>query len=240
MAGLYARGRMVTGLAFVATAVASWFAQSTLARATQRHRRELWDWTVALALFAVAGAALALGSSNGWGRANYRVFFLCGAVLDVPWLALGTVDLLLGPRVGRRVQWFVVFFSGLAAGVILAAPMQAVAGTRIPQGSTTFGAFPRVLAAAGSGLGATVILVGAIWSGVRLARDRTRPGNARRAAANGLIAAGTLVLSSGGLLQGLVGHDSAFAGTLAAGITVIYLGFVVAEGHGRPVSAAAT
>jgi len=226
---------MVTGLAFVATAVASWFAQATLARAIQRRRRELWDWTVALALFAVAGAALALGSSNGWGRANYRVFFLCGAVLDVPWLALGTVDLLLGPRIGRRAQWFVVFFTGLAAGVILSAPMQAVSGTQIPQGSTTFGAFPRVLAAVGSGVGATVILVGAIWSGLRLARDRSRPGNARRAAANGLIALGTLLLSSGGLLQGLVGHDTAFAATLAAGITIIYLGFVVAEGHGRPV-----
>jgi hypothetical protein len=228
---------MVTGLAFVATAVASWFAQATLVRATQRHRRELWDWTVALALFAVAGAALALGSSNGWGRANYRVFFLCGAVLDVPWLALGTIDLLLGPRVGRRVQWFVVFFSGLAAGVILSAPMQPVSGTAIPQASTTFGAFPRALAAIGSGLGATVILVGAIWSGLRLARDRSRPGYARRAAANGLIAFGTLLLSSGGLLQGFVGHDSAFAATLAAGITVIYLGFVVAEGRARPVPA---
>ena len=230
---------MVTGLAFVATAVATWFAQSTLARATQRRRRELWDWTVALALFAVAGAALALGSSNGWGPASYRLFFLSGAVLDVPWLALGTVDLLVGPRVGRRAQWFVVFFSGLAAGVILAAPMQPVSGTAIPQGSTTFGAFPRALAAIGSGVGATVILVGAIWSGVRLLRDRSHPGNGRRAAANGLIALGTLVLSSGGLLQGLVGHDAAFAATLAAGITIIYVGFLVAEGHGRPVPATA-
>ena len=229
--------RMVTGLAFLATAVASWFAQATLVRATQRRRRELWDWAVALGLFAVAGAALALGSSNGWGRANYRVFFLCGAVLTVPWLALGTVDLLLGPRVGRRVQWFLVFFSGLAAGVVLSAPMKPVSGTTIPKASTTFGAFPRALAAIGSGLGATVVLVGAIWSGLRLARDRSRPGNARRAAANGLIALGTIVLSSGGLLQGFVGHDTAFAATLAAGITVIYLGFIVAEGHGRPVPA---
>ena len=224
---------MVTGLAFVATAVASWFAQSTLARATQRHRRELWDWTVALAFFAVAGAALALGSSNGWGRGTYRVFFLFGAVLDVPWLALGTVDLLLGPRAGRRAQWFVVFFSGVAAGVLGSAPMRAVAGTRIPVGSTTFGAFPRVLAAVGSGVGATVIVVGAVVSGIRFARDRSRPGHARRAAANALIAAGTLVLSSGGLVQGLVGHDQAFAATLATGITVIYVGFLVAEA-GRP------
>ncbi len=222
---------MVTGLAFLATAVASIFAESTLARATQRHRRELWDWTVALAMFAFAAAALALGTSNGWNRGTYRVFFLLGAVLDVPWLALGTVDLLLGPRVGRRVQWFLVGFSGLAAGVLLSAPMRDVAGTTIPKASATFGTFPRALAGIGSGVGATVIFVGAVWSAVRYLRDRDRPGSARRAGANGLIALGTLILSSGGLLQGLVGHDEAFAATLAVGITVIYVGFRVAEGR---------
>ena len=220
---------MVTGLAFLATAIASIFAESTLARATQRRRRELWDWTVALAMFALAAAALALGTSNGWDRGTYRVFFLLGAVLHVPWLALGTVDLLLGPAVGRRVQWFVVFFSGLAGGVVLSAPMRAVSGTAIPRASSTFGAFPRALAGVGSGVGATVIFVGAVVSGVRFARNRTRPGHARRAGANALIALGTLVLSSGGLLQGFVGHDEAFAVTLAVGITVIYVGFRVAE-----------
>src|SRR5450759_286419 len=81
---------MVTGLAFLATAVAILFAEATLVRATQTRRRELRDWTVALAMFAVAAAALALGTSNGWDRGTYRVFFLLGAVLDVPWLALGT------------------------------------------------------------------------------------------------------------------------------------------------------
>jgi hypothetical protein len=224
---------MVTGLAFVAAAVASLFAESTLARATQRRRRELVDWTVALAMFAFAAAALALGSSNGWNRANYRLFFLFGAVLEVPWLALGTVDLLLGPVVGRRVQWFVVFFSGLAVGVMLSTPMHAVSGTTIPVASQVFGAFPRVLAAVGSGVGATVILVGAVVSAVRFARDRTQPGSARRAAANALIAAGTLVLSSGGLLQGFVGHDEAFAVTLAVGISVLYAGFRVADSRPR-------
>ena len=38
------------------------------------------------------------------------------------------------------------------------------------------------------------------------------------------------MLSSGGLLQGIVGHDEAFALTLAAGIAVIYAGFAVASG----------
>ncbi|HSO96205.1 MAG TPA: hypothetical protein VLV81_09215 [Acidimicrobiia bacterium] len=221
---------MVPGLAFLATAVAILFAEATLVRATQTHRRELWDWTVALAMFAVAGAALALGSSNGWDRGTYRVFFLLGAVLDVPWLALGTIDLLLGPAVGRRVQWFVVFFSGLAAGVVLSAPMGAVQGTTIPVASHVFGTFPRALAGIGSGIGATVIFVGAVVSAVRYARNRAAPGSARRAAANALIAVGTIVLSSGGLLQGFVGHDEAFAVTLAVGISVVFAGFRVASG----------
>jgi hypothetical protein len=53
------------------------------------------------------------------------------------------------------------------------------------------------------------------------------------AAANALIALGTLVLSGGGTLQGVLGHDEAFTLSLAGGITVIYAGFLVAS---RPQS----
>ena len=38
------------------------------------------------------------------------------------------------------------------------------------------------------------------------------------------------MLSSGGTIQGAVGHDEAFAVSLALGIAVIYAGFVVASG----------
>lgn len=47
--------------------------------------------------------------------------------------------------------------------------------------------------------------------------------------ANILITVGVLVLSSGGLVQGLVGHDEAFAITLTMGIAIIYGGFLIAE-----------
>ena len=43
---------------------------------------------------------------------------------------------------------------------------------------------------------------------------------ARLARANLLIALGTLILSSGGTLQGVIGHDEAFALSLAIGIVV--------------------
>jgi hypothetical protein len=224
---------MVIGLAFVATAVATLFAQATLARFTRDHRAQDRAWTISLAMFALASAALATGVSTGWDDATFRIFYLLGAVVTVPWLALGTLYLLWGAERGRRVEWGLVFFSGLAAGVVLAAPLAApVTGTAIPVGSDVFGAFPRVLAAVGSGVGAVVILVGALWSAARYARARAVPGNGRRAAANLLIAAGTLVLSSGGLLQGIAGKDEAFVITLASGITIIYAGFLVASGAG--------
>ena len=258
---------MVAGLAFLATAVATLFAEATFKRWRQGRRPHEAAWTAALALFALASAALATGASTGWDRGVFRVFYLLGAVLNVPWLALGTVYLLFGEQAGRRVRAVLVFASGLAVGVLLTAPFKGtVAGsTTIPVGNDVFGVFPRVLAGVGSGLGALVVFGGAAWSAVRFARaagghgaaPRARPGSpaggmggvpptkaagaakmqpGRMAAANALIALGTLVLSGGGTLQGVLGHDEAFTLSLASGIAVIYAGFLVAA---RPAPATA-
>src|SRR5882724_7594047 len=238
---------MVAGLAFVATAVATLFAEATFKRWRQGRRPHEAAWTVALALFALASAALATGASTGWDRGVFRVFYLLGAVLNVPWLALGTVYLLGGERIGRRVRAVLLFLSGLAVGVMLTASVSGdVAGSAtIPVGKEVFGVFPRVLAGVGSGLAALVVFGGAAWSAVRFARaarGRTTaprsggPPAGRMAAANALIALGTLVLSGGGTLQGILGHDEAFTVSLALGITVIYGGFLVAARPARAES----
>jgi hypothetical protein len=219
---------MVVGLAFIATAVATLFAQATLVRATKDHRPQDRAWTIALVLFALGSAALAVGVSTGWDNGTFRIFYLFGAVLSVPWLAMGTVHLLARPAVARRTERILIFLSGLAVGVMLTVPMEPVHGTTIPVGRDVFGVFPRVLAAVGSGAGAVVIISGALVSAVRYARNRSAPGNAGRALANVLIAAGTLILSSGGLLQGVAGKDEAFVLSLAVGISVIYAGFLMA------------
>ncbi len=46
---------------------------------------------------------------------------------------------------------------------------------------------------------------------------------------NLLIAAGTLVLSASGTVAGRLGKDTAFALTLLIGITVLFVGFLVAS-----------
>ncbi|HEX5615966.1 MAG TPA: hypothetical protein VFZ83_12510 [Acidimicrobiia bacterium] len=217
---------MVAGLAFLATAIATLFAQATLVRWTQGRAPHQGAWTVALAMYAAASAALATGESTGWDGGTYRVFYLFGAILVVPWLALGTVHLLVGPTAGRRVLLGLLVFSGLAAGVVLTTELtQPIATSGIPVGKEHFDAFPRVLAALGSGIGATVVLAGAVISVVRALRRRNE---GRLAIANGLIALGVLLNSSGGLVQGVVGHDEAFTLALAAGVAAIYAGFSVA------------
>lgn len=227
---------MVVGLAFVATAVSTLFAQSMLVRWTAAHRPHHGAWALALAFFALAGVALSVGTSTGWDHGTFRVFFLFGAVLNVPWLAMGTIHLLARPAVATRVRRGLVWFTAFAAGVILVAPMSRVHGTGIPRGSDVFGAWPRVLAGVGSGVGASVVFAGAAVSAWRFAHDRALRDGRRLALANGLIALGTLVLSAGGIVEGAVGHDEAFVLSLAVGIVVIDAGFVLAGGRSRTVA----
>ena len=220
---------MVAGLAFIATAIATLFANATAVRWSRTKAPHQGAWTVALALFALASAALATGASTGWDQGTFRAFYLLGAVINVPWLAVGTVYLLLGVNAGNRARAGLLVFTGLGIGVMLATPIHGViAPDSIPVGKDHLDALPRALAGIGSGVGAVVVFAGAAWSAVRFARSH-RPGAGHLAGGNAVIALGTLVLSSGGLLQGIVGSDEAFALTLAIGIAVIYGGFAVAS-----------
>ena len=125
----------------------------------------------------------ATGASTGWDRGTFRAFYLLGAVLNVPWLALGTVYLLMGRRVGDRVRVGLLVFTGVGIGVMLAAPMHGViATTGIPVGKDHFGVLPRALAGAGSGVGAIVVFGGAVVVGDPFARAR-RPGSGASPAA---------------------------------------------------------
>jgi hypothetical protein len=220
---------MVAGLAFAATAIATVFAQATGVRWSRTKAPHQGAWTFALALFALASAALATGAGTAWDEGTFRVYYLLGAVLNVPWLALGTVYLLFGRRIGDPVRTCLLVFTGFAAGAILVAPIHGTIAPYggIPVGKDHFGVLPRVLAGVASGVGALVVFAGAVWSAWRLRRSRT---TRAIAGGNALIALGVIVLSSGGLLQGFVGQDEGFVISLAVGITVIYAGFVVASG----------
>ena len=217
-----------TALAAAATLVALAFAMSTFDRWLVRRRPHELAWSAALAMFAVASGALAAGAALGWQGLTFRLFYLFGAILNVPFLALGTVYLLGGRRRGNVWASAVALFGAFATGVLAVAPFTApLPREELARGSEVFGPLPRVLAASASGLGAVVLVAGAVWSAARV---RT----ARVVVANALIAVGTLVTGASGLFNAVLDEMTAFAATLVAGISVIFAGFLVATGARGP------
>lgn len=215
-------------LSAAATLVAFAFGLSTLDRWLRRRKPHELAWTIALGLFAIGSGALWWAMARGWSEPTFRVFYLAGAILNVPWLALGTVYLVTSEPTGNRVRTWLIGLSGLATGVLMATPTRAaVPGDEMPEGREVFGAGPRILAAVGSGVAALVIIAGALWTTWRFLRTRSAP--PRRVAGNLLIAAGTLVLSASGSLAGRLGRERAFIVTLLAGIVVLFAGFLVAS-----------
>lgn len=222
MRGRYAR--RVVPLSFLATAISAWLFQSFAVTAVIKKRPQDTIWAIALALFTAACVALSIGTSTAWDEPTFRIFYLSGAVLNVPWLALGTVTTIASPTVARKARSFLLFFTGLAVGGVLVAPLlRPLPASGIPSGKELFGALPRILAAVGSGMGAVVIIGGAIASAWAV-RSTREPEAKRRMISNVLIALGTLILAAGGSLQGLLGKDQAFVTCTALGIAVIAIG----------------
>ena len=197
-------------------------------------------WTIAMALFALGAGSLWWAESRGWSANSFRVFFLTGAILNVPWLGLGTVYLLFGQRIGNAIRTVLVLLSGVAVGVVLTAPMKrAVDPDVFPTAKELFGIGPRLFAAHGSAIPALVIIVGALWSALRIMQHRVPAAttSARHAAihpkqlaaGNLLIALGAIVLSASGTIAGRLGKDRAFAITLLVGVSVLFAGFIVAS-----------
>ena len=229
-----------TALAAASTIVALAFGLSTLDRWLRRRRPHELAWSIAMALFVVAAFALWWAEGSGWSNGNFRVFFTFGAIVNVPWLGLGTIYLLAGQRAGNATMRVLLVFSGFAIGVVLTAPIRGVIDpSTLPTGSEHFDPLPRILAAVGSSIPALIIFGGAIWSAWRVVRGNTPAltnaatrqvrSTRRLAGGNILIAAGAAILSASGTFSGRLGADTSFAVTLLAGIVVLFAGFLVAS-----------
>ncbi|HUR76556.1 MAG TPA: hypothetical protein VMZ22_01315 [Acidimicrobiales bacterium] len=207
-----------TALAAGATALAVAFCVATWERWLLRRRRHELAWSASFACYALASLALTLGIAGDWNATVFRLFYAAGAVATVPVLGLGTVYLHFGRRADALALGIVVV-TAIGVGVAIGSPLtHTVPLHEIPQGSELFGAGPRIFAAVGSGVGALVVVGGALYSAVR-----------RRAPlANALIALGVIANGASGLLNSLVGETRGFVVMLAVGITLLFGGFLTA------------
>lgn len=101
--------------ALVATGVSAVFAWRLLQRYRQRGRTPATlYWSVSLAMFSLASLMLLVGVVVGWASWSFRLFYLFGAVLNVPWLALGNIAI----NARRRVPTVVTGAVALVVAVL--------------------------------------------------------------------------------------------------------------------------
>jgi len=222
----------------VAAVVSGLFAVLLVQQYTRRHGLYQLFWGISLSMFALASIFVAFGSAGGWDKTLFKGYWLFGALLNVPFLALGSVALLRN-RVLTAISALVVAAASLYALLIVASAKANEAAInshpyQVPVGKDVWG--KGVLVAK---LGtyysipawAIVVLIAVLSS---RARRGVKP-PARRVRANWLIAGGVTIVAIGSALARYQ-RGAFFSVFLALGVVVMFVGFTLAS---RPVQPAA-
>ena len=213
----------------LAALVACVFAAQLVRQYLRRRRPHALAWGLALSLFGIASAMVTVGVTAGWSPAVFGTYWIAGALLNVPLLAVGQL-MLLDPRrsvlywtlAGVCTVWSVAFtlMAPFDAGVLADSSV----ARAIPLGKEVLGeatAYKLVGPFNGTFL---VVVVGSVWSAVRSRRWAVL-----------LIALGISVAAGGSSAVG-AGRDFLFSVLLAGGVSIMYAGFRAAS---KPPRAAA-
>jgi hypothetical protein len=220
----------------VATAASAAFAVAVLRQYGRRRRPYQLAWGASLTMFAAASLALTVGVAAGWTPLGFKAYYLFGAVLNVPWLGLGTV-LLLGRGLAVRAYLAALLaFTAVSVLLVALAPVTAadLAGRLVPEGRDFLPVAVRALAVLGNVAGTLIVVGGAVASGIALRHQRHLRS---RFEGNLLIALGVLLAAGGGVFAFLARSEQLAAG-LALGACVMYLGFRRASAPVRPPTTA--
>ena len=194
-------------------------------------------WTIALLMYAVASFALFLGVLDGWTATEFRVYWLFGAVLNVPYLFLGELYLLVRRRVIVDVVALVlVFLTAFAFAKVMRAPIHVGSLTAdLPLGKDVFGdgTMPYRLAQYLAYPSYVLLVAGCLWSAWQM---RGRPALRDRFVGTLLIAVGATVVAIGSGIGAGLDVVPVFSFGLLAGIAMMFWGFLRAS---RPAAVAA-
>lgn len=198
----------------LATVVAASFSVATW-RASGSRGAALRVWSVALAQFAVGAGALTWGTAFGWTPAVYRIFYAFGAVLNVGWLGLGTLWLVWYRSAAVTMTVVLALASVCVIAYVATTPIGAVITEGLPRASEVMPVLARNLSRWFSIAGSVVVLAGL---GMSIALRRNTSGLA-------MLASGVVVAGVASELA-RAGYVTVFSVGLAAGIALMYAGFV--------------
>ena len=213
----------------LAAVVSAAFAVLLVRQLAQRRRPYQAVWALALVMFAVASAIVAVGVAGGWTVAEFKAYWLLGAVLTVPYLAQGEIYLLVrNARVANLLMFVLFFGTAFALSRVRSSHVLATAlAEDLPSGHDAFSgdAFALTLARLYSYPAFAVLVLGTLWSAWRMRgsselRDRFLGTLA--------IALGATVVAAGSAFAA-AGNATGFSLTLTAGIAAMFWGFLRAS-----------
>jgi len=206
--------------------VALMFAAQLVRQFAVRRRPYQLFWALAMLMYGAASLAVVVGLARGWDPPGFEVFWVLGAVLNVPFLAAGEIDLLSRNRTVTAVLWLVlIFVSAYAVAATRSATIHAAAlAEDLPSGRDVLGPgtlahrLPQLIS-----IPSYLILVGgATWSAWRMrGRDDLRD----RFTGSLWIAIGATVIAGVGSAFAATGNAPLFSVSLLAGIAAMFWGF---------------
>jgi hypothetical protein len=222
-------------LPLAAALIAMVFSVQLFVRSGRRANRYEAAWGLAMLMFAVATGALVLGVLDGWSSAEFRSYWLFGAVLTAPYLAMGELYLLIRKRWVAHVLLVVLLgATAWATATVRTAPISEAIANEFPLGREVFGDGSAAYALRYyAWAGYLVLLGGTLWSAAQM---RGRLELRDRFLGVLLIALGSTIVFIGSGIGAGFGNFAVFSIGHAIGIAVMYWGFLRAS-RSRPVPA---
>ena len=200
----------------IAIAVAWTFAGQLGRQWWDRRRAHALAWAFSLFLFGLGHVAVLIGLTDGWSEPTFGIYWLSGALLNVPLLAIGQLHLLDRKRsviwwtlAGLAVLWNVVFTitATYDTAVLEAATGGIPAGSEVLAGTTAYALLrPMTYTFA-------IVVIGSVYSAVKMKKWALL-----------LIAVGTTVAAAGSSVIGS-SVDYLFPVLSAVGVLLMYTGF---------------
>jgi hypothetical protein len=213
----------------LAAVIAFAFAFALTRRLARRWRWHEAVWAVALLMYAAASLATTLGVANGWTTNEYRVYWLLGAVLNVPFLAQGEAYLLFRRSAIGHVLLVALIAISLVATIVVwtTSVNPAELAESLPLGNRAWSQSrtPYHLRWL-SWIGYVALVLGLVWSARTMGSNPDLRG---RTAGVLVIALGATIVAIGSGVGAGLDVVPVFAIGLAAGIAVMFWGFLLSS-----------
>ena len=230
MIGASGHGWAAAIFPLLAAIIAAVFGGHLTVRFARRRRAYEAYWGAALLMFAAGSFAMFLGVVRGWDAPAFRAYWLLGAVLNVPYLFAGEVEILTRRGAARVTLAIALSVATIVAVVVvLGARVHTAPFSRsLPLGKDVFGdgAAAHRLAQFYGIPAYFLLLIGLVWSVLAM---RGKPHLKNRAAGVAWIAIGATIVAIGSGIGAARAIVPLFSVSLAAGVAVMYWGFLVAS-----------